>query len=279
MRTDWRMAHDSNAAAPEVEVVAELIRECARTHILPFHGKLEEHHIAFKNGNPRNLVTDADKAAELFLTEKLQALLPGSFVVGEEAAEEKPEILEYLNDPEKTVWVIDPVDGTNNYARGSETFCVIVALVRNGQTEAGWIYDVCNDSMAVAVRGQGAFIDGVRTKVNPEATLGYTGYKGASLSGITENMDVKSLRCSGLEYFHIAQGKAAFSVYRLMKPWDHLAGTLLVEEAGGYVRKWDDSAYRSADRWGGLITAASVQIGQGVRSAIPRKALEKALEP
>lgn len=264
------------ATSIDPEKVNEVLRECARDIILPYHGALEDHHVERKNDATNSKVTIADKESEEFLTEKLQALLPGSYVVGEEAAEENPEILDYLNDPEKAVWVIDPIDGTSNYARGDDTFCVIVALVADGKTQMGWIYDVRNDSMAFAQKGQGTFIDGQKTEIDPQVEReGSTGYAGYSFMDQVKNITLETLRCSGLEYTRIAKGEAVFSIYRMMKPWDHLAGTLLVEEAGGYVRKWGGSAYDPHDRTGGIISASNQEIWQEVRDLIPQKSLEK----
>ena len=88
-------------------------------------------------------------------------------------------------------------------------------------------------------------------------------------------MLIANLRCSGLEYFRMVKGEASFSLYSRMKPWDHLAGSFFVQESGGYVRKWDGSEYRPADREGGLITAVNQAVWQSVRNSIPQKKIEK----
>lgn len=269
------------AASINPEDIAALLRECARKHILPYHGALEDHHKSFKGGNPQNEVTIADHESEAFLTRELMKIMPGSEVVGEEAAEDRPEILEIIKDPGKAVWVIDPIDGTSNFARGSSTYCVMVALLINGETQMGWIYDVSNDSMAFAQKGKGAYINGqhldLRNGKTQDNPTGYAGYRYAQkFSHIT----VRTLRCAGHEYLKVAQGHAEFNLYAEMKPWDHLAGALLVKEAGGCVRKWDGSPYRPGDMSGGLIAARNAKTWQGIRDLIPQNVLKKhGIEP
>lgn len=258
--------------------VCDLLRAAAREHILPYFGVLKPHQINFKDGNPDNKVTVADTETETYLAPRLQSLIPGSFVVGEEGCAADPAAEAHLSDSGKTVWVIDPVDGTGNFARGSKMFCVMVALAAGGQTRMGWIYDVCNDSMAFAEKGKGAFLDGERltlARTGPRESLsGFTGYKRLESSG-NPRLTAYSLRCAGHEYLRLARGQEAFSVYGAIKPWDHLAGTLLVEEAGGIARKWDGSPYAPADGEGGLITADSPDTWQTIRKVIPAHILER----
>lgn len=257
------------------EKVAGIIRECGQTIVLPYHNNLESHQVARKNDATNSVVTIADQEAEAFLTEKLRAMIPGSFVVGEEATEDDPSLLDHLSDPDKAVWVIDPVDGTGNFESGSKTFCIIVALVTGGKTQMGWIYDVCNDSMAFAQNGKGAYIDGQKAVIPAEAQDRKRGYVSIGHRVDTEDYKTAALRCSGLEYVRIAKGEGAFSVYGFTKPWDHLAGTLLVKEAGGIVRRWDHTDYLPGDGKKGLISAANEDIWAKMRSFIPEKTLQK----
>lgn len=254
--------------------VSDLLRECARKHILPYHGKLLDHHKSFKGGNPHNEVTVADRESEEFLTRELRKLIPDSVVVGEEATEEDKRIPDLLKDPANVVWVIDPIDGTSNFARGSDTFCVMVALVEGGETRMSWIYDVTKDSMAFAEKGKGAFVDGRKIGIDPNnpAEQGFAGYR--ILDKVT-NITINTLRCAGHEYLRVAKGEAAFAIYSFMKPWDHLAGVLLVQEAGGHTGRWDGAPYKPGDTKGGIIAAATAQIWQKVRGMIPDKSLQK----
>ncbi len=275
------MKNEFMTASLDPGKVSDLLRECARKHVLPWRGKLLAEHKTFKEGNPHNEVTVADRESEEFLTRTLTALLPGSVVVGEEATENDPRIPELLKDPAKTVWVIDPIDGTSNFISGSDNFCIMVALVEGGEVRMSWIYDAVNDSMAFAEKGMGAFLDGKRLQVDSGARLdtgrGYAGYK---IMSNVSNITTKTLRCAGHEYLHVARGDAAFALYGYIKPWDHFAGAFMVEEAGGYVRKWDGTPYRPGDTKGGVIAAASARLWQEIRDLIPHQFLQRhGIEP
>ncbi|MCB9995669.1 MAG: inositol monophosphatase [Rhodospirillales bacterium] len=245
------------------EIVSDTLRECARKHVLPYFRNLQDDQKAIKNDERKSEVSIADHESEAFLIEKLTALLPGSVVVGEESVEEDPAILQLLQDDSNLVWVIDPVDGTSNFIKGSETFCLMVSLVENGETQMGWIYDPCKDEMAFVRKGQGAFIEGRKMDANasgaiPEKMTGFARSKYAGKD--RDDLAVKTLRCAGHEYLRMAQGQVDFIVYNHLKPWDHLAGALMVQEAGGVVNKIDGSAYTPKDHVGTLIIARNPAI-------------------
>jgi len=139
---------------PEPVKVKAVIREVSQKAILPRFRRLERHDISEKN--PGDLVTTADREAERLLSAALSKLLPGSKVVGEEAAAANARVLKAFGG-EPPVWVVDPVDGTQNFVDGIPCFAVIVALVQANETMAGWIYDPINDAMISARRGEGAW--------------------------------------------------------------------------------------------------------------------------
>ncbi len=261
------------------EQISELLRECAREHITPYFRNLSEDDVQYKNDKSKSKVTIADHKSEAFLTAKLTALLPNSLVVGEEGVHENKSVLDYLQDSEKLIWVIDPIDGTHNFSSGSEVFCVMLALVKNGETQMAWIYDVCNDSMTFAEKGKGTFIDGVQIFIDQTTPLeGSKGFAGYKFVRQVENITINTLRCAGHEYLRILKNEAVFALYSFMNPWDHAAGTFMVEEAGGYVAKWDGSAYSSRETKGGIIAANSQETWQKVKDAIPHEILQKHVE-
>ena len=148
----------------------------------------------------------------------LAALVPQSLVVGEEAAEDQPEVLAYLsrNDP---VWVIDPVDGTANFAAGNPDFAVMVGLVVAGETQAGWIHNPISNTTAVAVIGEGAWMGTERLCVAQSVPLAeMTGSLGPRLrrnkafSG--QFAGVTYTRCCGIDYLAMVQGNRHFAFYR-----------------------------------------------------------------
>ncbi|MFD3628897.1 inositol monophosphatase family protein, partial [Streptomyces sp. NPDC058698] len=145
--------------------VEEAVRKAAAQEIMPRWRRLAEHEVDRKSG-PHDLVTDADRKAELYLTGVLAALLPGSVVVGEEAVHADPRSYEAIQD-DAPVWIVDPVDGTRQFVRGDTGFCTLVALARRGVVYASWTYAPVHDQLATAVRGAGAHLRPRRRRAPP----------------------------------------------------------------------------------------------------------------
>jgi fructose-1,6-bisphosphatase/inositol monophosphatase family enzyme len=236
---------------PDAQEIAALIRAVAQAEILPRFRKLDRADIREKG--PGDFVTAADLEAERRLAEGLEALAPGSLVLGEEAVAQDQGRLALLAGA-APVWVIDPVDGTANFARGQPGFAVILARVEAGCVSAGWIYDPLDDVMVAAESGGGAWSGGRRLAVNgaaPAAALvgaAYgrlkTGPRAAEALGASGRIGaVRNRGCSGLEYLDIALGRAHFSLHSRSLPWDHAAGVLIVREAGGLAGFLDGTAY------------------------------------
>ncbi|NTU76821.1 MAG: inositol monophosphatase, partial [Alphaproteobacteria bacterium] len=144
------------------EEVENILREVAETIILPRFRNLHEGDIDFKIGD--DPVTIADKEAELALSTRLSALLPGSTVVGEEAFFINPGVLSRFSG-ESPVWIIDPIDGTRAFVGGEPEFGIIVALAEQNQTVAGWHYDPTSKEVVSAEKGAGAYHNGRKLRV------------------------------------------------------------------------------------------------------------------
>ncbi|MFI1733415.1 inositol monophosphatase family protein [Streptomyces acidicola] len=229
--------------ARHVTDVEEAIREAAAAEIMPRFRRLAAHEVDQKSG-PHDLVTDADRKAELYLTEALTALLPGSVVVGEEAVHANPASYEAIQG-EAPVWIVDPVDGTRQFVHGDPGFCTLVALAQGGVLRASWTYAPALDLIAVAVRGQGATLDGEPLRAgspvpgedlrvatsHPDYT---TDEQKQALLGIyADGVAARACGSAGLEYLAIARGELDATAFSWEAAWDHAAGILLVEEAGG----------------------------------------------
>ncbi|MGW5096504.1 inositol monophosphatase family protein [Streptomyces nodosus] len=223
--------------------VEQALRDAAAAEIMPRFRRLAAHEVDEKSG-PHDLVTDADRKAEARLTEVLAGLLPGSVVVGEEAVHADPAVYEAIRG-EELVWIVDPVDGTRQFVHGDPGFCTLVALARRGVLYASWTYAPARDQMATAVRGRGAFLDGERlisgspdqgsdlriATSHPDYT---TDEQKRALLGLrTEGVRPRPCGSAGLEYLAIARGLLDATVFSWEAAWDHAAGLLLVEEAGG----------------------------------------------
>ncbi|MFK4146501.1 inositol monophosphatase family protein [Streptomyces sp. NPDC004065] len=223
--------------------VEEAVRKAAAAEIMPRFRRLEDHEVAHKSG-PHDLVTDADRLAERYLTDALGALLPGSLVVGEEAVHADPAVYEAIRG-DAPVWIVDPVDGTRQFVHGDPGFCTLVALARRGQVLASWTYAPARDQLATAVRGRGAHLDGTPLRCgapdpgsplrvatsHPDFTT--DDQKRALLGLWADGVAPRPCGSAGLEYLAVARGESDAVVFSWEAAWDHAAGLLLVEEAGG----------------------------------------------
>jgi len=266
---------------PDLVKVEAIIRQASEESILPRFRRLERHEISEKT--PSDLVTVADREAEHLLSAALRELLPGCEVVGEEAAAVNRQILEAF-DGETPVWVIDPVDGTQNFVDGIPCFAVIVALVQANETIAGWIYDPINNTMIWAQRGEGAWEgDQKLAPVRPGSVSAMTGTLGTRLRRRVEAMAESKIRgmpklvdrykCVGREYMDLARGKLDFCNYGgNLKPWDHAAGVLIHAESGGYSARPETGHSFQVERRlrpGNLLLTPTLSAWQDLNQILP----------
>lgn len=233
---------------PDIESVIETIRETAAKEIMPRFRTLTKDDITEKK--PGDLVTTADIEAEKRLESLLKGLVPGSVVVGEEGAEADPKRLQALSGS-APVWVIDPVDGTFNFAHGKPCFATIIAYCVDGETLAGWIHDPVADVTVWSASGEGAWMgEGAKPGNNrlrvaePVAVSRLNGSLGSRLRRRLERRrqageggipNSTQYHCVGREYMDLGRGELDYAHYaRRLKPWDHAAGVLIHREAGGF---------------------------------------------
>lgn len=262
--------------AGDSERVAALMRDTAAAELLARFRNLTKDDVRHKR--PGDVVTVADVASEQRLAVGLARILPGVPVVGEESVENDVSLLDLIGRPGESCWIVDPLDGTSNFAAGRDTFAMIVCLVHDREAIAGWILDVPNERMAVAVKGQGVALDGrpVRLATQQRAPNGYIGFRTRKEfdrqlppSQRKRLGELTSLNCAGREYIEILSGRADFSLYRRTKPWDHAAGALMVREAGGSAERFDGTTYGPAGSTeGGIITAVTPEVLADVRAIL-----------
>lgn len=267
----------------EVSAIIDLLRRVAQEEILPRFKKLSSADIRTKSG-PLDPVTVADEAAEHALQTGLKQLFPADDVIGEEAVSSGTARLERLSKPGR-VWIIDPIDGTANFASELPLFGVILALVEEDEILASFIFDPFGDDCAVALRGQGAWLvarDGSRRslRVAPSApvdemTAGAISWRfmqeplrSCVLQNLVKLASVTDYRCAAHQYRLLAGGYCHVSLYQKLMPWDHAAGVLLHKEAGGYARHFDGSVYRPSVVDGGLLLAPDEASWKALASAL-----------
>jgi fructose-1,6-bisphosphatase/inositol monophosphatase family enzyme len=236
---------------PDPEAVAALLRRAASEVILPRFRKLEHHHVREKG--PGDLVTIADTEAESMLAEHLQKLVPGSVAVGEEAVAADSLVLERLSGAD-AVWLIDPVDGTFNFANGNPAFAIIVAFVERDTVRAGWIHEPVEDETVWAAAGSGTWRGERRLQVPPappiDKMIGVVAGRlptGARARDALEANGLRGpfvhIRCAGRTYTGLADGRFHYAYFSRSKPWDHAAGWLIHREAGGHGAFLDSEPY------------------------------------
>ena len=252
------------------------MRETAAAELLPRFRTLAKEDIRFKR--PGDIVTVADVESEQRLAAGLARILPGVPVVGEEAVEKDRGLLDLIGRPGETCWIVDPLDGTANFAAGKDRFAMIICLVHDRLAVAGWILDVPRGRIAVAHEGQGVAVDGTPVHGRPadRPLIGFVGPKARKefdrqLAPAARRQlgHMSASSCAGLEYLDILSGQVDFSLYRTTKPWDHAAGTLMLAEAGGGSVRFDGQPYTPAQPINsGLVAAADLQTLATVRTLL-----------
>lgn len=197
-----------------------------------------------------NLVTDVDRESEAYIIDRIRSAFPGHGVLSEESSE--------LKSDSPYRWVVDPLDGTTNYAHNYPCFCVSVALERDGELLAGAVFDPLLSESFTAGAGMGAFRNGERISVSATEDLR------RSLLSTGFAYDVKSSADNNFDYFRgfvfagqaiRRDGSAALDMCYLacgrfdgfwelkLRPWDTAAGLLILRESGGMATRLDGSAY------------------------------------
>jgi fructose-1,6-bisphosphatase/inositol monophosphatase family enzyme len=247
--------------------VAQILREVTEQVILPRYGKLSSAEVEQKK--PGDVVTVADKEAEAEIGEALSAHTPEALVVGEEAVFADSRIMDALPQADHA-WVLDPIDGTRNFARTQPDFAVMLAEVVKGETVRSWIYQPIHQAMYIAERGAGVECNGEALHprfAKRETLLGAT-Y--VPLKGETE-LKVQVRRTwgsAGVDYPNLLLGKVDFLAYRQMFPWDHLPAALMIRELGGKIATDAGLDYRAGVFGRRLISAMTPEVWKQAREAI-----------
>ena len=250
---------------------------------MPSFRALQPEDIQSKNtpGDPDDLVTIVDKAAERYLIDALGDLVPGAAFIGEEAASDDPSLLAALAAP-APAWLIDPIDGTKNFARGHPDFGVMVALVEAGQTRASWIAVPASQPIGYTVfaeRESGTWIDGrriepVRSAAGiPRGTIHTRMMPAESGRKVVDQLAGKfeprpSTGSAATEYSAIIRGEKDFVIYYRLLPWDHAPGALAVTEAGGAAVHLSGDPYSPLSPNQITIFAASPELAETIRACL-----------
>lgn len=253
----------------DVMELANILRDAARAEALPRFRRLDASMVSIKT-EAIDLVTEADVATEEAIKAAIAQWMPEALFVGEESVAADPALLGRLATADLAV-VVDPIDGTANYAAGLPLFATMAAVVSKGEVIAGIIYDPMGDDWVMAEKGGGAWLrrpngEAVRLHVAKPLPLGEmvgmasvafmpADIRPTILQNTAKVRLLSNFRCAGHEYRTFASGHAQFLSYNKLMPWDHLAGTLIAQEAGAFVARLDGKPYLPWHVDGGLLAA------------------------
>ena len=205
--------------------------------------------IQISNKGDIDLVTEADLASERLIVERVRSYHPRHAVLTEESGD----VVALGGARSDYKWIVDPLDGTTNYAHGYPVFCVSIALEHEGRVVVGVVYDPVRDELFAAERGEGATLNGRRVRVSETDDLNRallcTGFpydvrERGDFARHFRNfiMSAQSVRRDGaaaLDLAYVTAGRFDGFYEEGLRPWDVAAGVLLVEEAGGRVTHYD----------------------------------------
>ena len=279
---------------PDLHEVASIIKETAALEVLPKFRSLRETEIGEKASG--EIVTSADIACEQVLERRLKDCVPEAIFVGEESCGLDSIRLDRSLRAE-SFWLVDPVDGTSNFAAGKETFAVMVSFVRGGEICAGWIYIPLQDKILMAESGSGSWsgerrlrVGSLRFPASPSRDTASTRASGSACRDKPPRPDksprgmisagryvppdlrvhfraaaaqlqcLPTLRCAGAEYVRLLEKEADFCLFTKLLPWDHGAGVLLAQEAGATILCADRTSWKPGKHASYLLAASSRQL-------------------
>ena len=256
----------------DTAAVLELMKQVAAEVITPRFRSLADGEVIEKN--PGDLVTVADREAEVLITARLLDAYPDAVVLGEEAHSADHSLMDrYL--AAEHAFTVDPVDGTKNFVNGSPDHAVMVAETVGGEVVRSWIWQPEHEVAWVGERGAGTYRNGEKASTTPvpdgRAPQGVT-----SMWAMRDHSlgDLPPMRlswvCCGVDYPKLVEGAADYILYSRSNPWDHAPGSLLVTEAGGAIGHPDGTPYGPRSLRPGLVVA----VDRHTWSAVQRRAHE-----
>lgn len=224
--------------------------------------------VAHKHKSDGSLCTDADIATQTALSRKLQGICNVP-VLGEEMPEE--EQLAIWQSAQDGLWCVDPIDGTSNFVHGLPYFAVSVALLRDGKSVLGVVYDPVADEMFAAEAGKGAYLNGEKLFGRVTAETMGEALANVDLKRLSSNLAAtlaakppyasqRNFGASTLDWCYTAAGRYDLYLHGGQKLWDYAAGSLILEETGGYACCIESDNLADGDVWQRSVIAARSEI-------------------
>jgi Archaeal fructose-1,6-bisphosphatase and related enzymes of inositol monophosphatase family len=242
-----------------LKAVIAAVKLVAAEEIMPRYLK-----VAHQHKSDGSLCTEADLAAQSALVKKLTAIVNVPVLGEEMTATEQQALWQTGHDG---LWCIDPIDGTSNFVRGLPYFAVSVALLRQGKSVLGVVYDPVADEMFAAEQGRGAFLNGVSllsrdtvtTLKQALASVDLKRLDGKLLTALAANPPYSSQRnfgASALDWCYTAAGRFDLYLHGGQKLWDYAAGVLILQESGGQACCVAQDDFSQGDIWERSVVAA-----------------------
>ena len=243
-----------------VDQVIRVLRDVAQTEVMPRFLR-----VGSNRKSDGTLFTEADLACQQALARLLPIILPYP-VLGEEMEHDEQDALWQAN--RAGLWVVDPIDGTTNFINGLPYFAISVALMVDGKSELGVIYNPVSDEMFYARRGQGAFMNGIRLPLKKvpncmgDAIAGVevkylrSGKLAARLNSLAPCGSQRNMGSSTLDWCYLAAGRYDLYLHGGQRLWDYAAGVVILEEAGGQAATLDTDDYWADQPWSRSAIAA-----------------------
>jgi myo-inositol-1(or 4)-monophosphatase len=239
--------------------VIDAVKTVAAREIMPRYLKVAQH-----RKSDGSLFTVADLAAQEALAKKLTAIHSGT-IVGEEMTQH--EQAEQWLKGDSGLWCVDPIDGTSNFVNGVPYFAISVALMRQGKSVLGVIYDPVADEVFYAEKGEGAYLNGEPLPIKEHAPRLYSAIASVDFKRISPRLarelasnppyaSQRNFGASTLEWCYVAAGRFDLYLHGSQKLWDYAAGSLILEEAGGVMSTLDNDDFWEGNLWGRSVIAA-----------------------
>lgn len=230
----------SQSGRSPLEVATQAAREAGEFIVDRFYSRK-----TVKHKSKGNLVTEVDILSEQLILRLLRDEYPDYNVISEETNS--------LSTVKGYTWIVDPLDGTNNYVFGIPNFCINIALANDDDVLVGLTYDPIKEECFHAEKGKGTYLNGSLVKVSQVDLLrdslagfdlGYSDEQGKKMLDITDRLwghvhCMRMMGSSALGLAYVACGRMTFYLHRQVYPWDIASGLLLISEAGGRVINWE----------------------------------------
>jgi myo-inositol-1(or 4)-monophosphatase len=228
--------------------------------------------VAVRSKGPADIVTSVDEEAQALLARRIRRTFPAHGILAEEGLDSGAGA--------EWRWIVDPLDGTKNFARGIPSFCVAIAAERDGQVELGVVFDPIQEELFLGVRGHGAWLNGRPIQVSktrmltraflatgmPHRVRRFAGSVGRTFARFADcSLGVRDRGAGALDLCYVACGR--FDGYWEIdqSPWDVAAGGLIVEEAGGRMSNFRG---RPFDIFGGETVASNGRLHKAILNVL-----------